>query len=324
MFSSYLIGLREGLEAALIVAILVAYLVRTDNRHALSRLWLGVGIAVGLSVALGLAMTFVSEELGDKAAEAFAGITSVLAVGLITWMIFWMALNARHIKSHLHGRLDEALATSTVAVAMVAFFAVIREGLETAIFLWAGIRASGDGTASVVGALLGLATAVVLGVLMYQGAVRLNLAALFTWTGALLVLVAGGILRYAVHEFQEVGWLPGEGSVAIDVSGTFPPDGVVATLVRGLLSLSPTMTWLEVIVWVAYVVPTLIAFALVLRRRQAPRPVGATPAPQSSGPVDDHAGADRNRVEESGGHGQVSDTDTAVRSMEVPVSREVR
>jgi high-affinity iron transporter len=198
-------------------------------------------------------------------------------------MIFWMAVNARTIKAHLHGELDRALQTSTVAVAMVAFFAVIREGLETAIFLWAGIRASGDGAASVTGALLGLATAVVLGFLMYKGAVRLNLSALFTWTGALLVIVAGGILRYAVHEFQEVGWLPGEDSIAIDVSGTFPPDGVVATLVRGLLSLAPTMTWLEVVAWLLYVVPTMIAFVWVIRRRNA-RPAATAATPQQ--PVD--------------------------------------
>lgn len=283
MFSSFLIGLREGLEAALIVAILVAYLVRTSNGHALSRLWMGVGAAVGLSVLLGLGLTFVEEELSEEAAEIFAGVTSLLAVGLITWMIFWMAVNARTIKAHLHGELDRALQTSTVAVAMVAFFAVIREGLETAIFLWAGIRASGDGAASVTGALLGLATAVVLGFLMYKGAVRLNLSALFTWTGALLVIVAGGILRYAVHEFQEVGWLPGEDSIAIDVSGTFPPDGVVATLVRGLLSLAPTMTWLEVVAWLLYVVPTMIAFVWVIRRRNA-RPAATAATPQQ--PVD--------------------------------------
>lgn len=272
MFSSFLIGLREGLEAALIVAILIAYLVRTGNQHALSRLWTGVGVAIGLSVLLGLSLTFVEEELSEGAAEAFAGITSLLAVVLITWMIFWMAVNARTIKAHLHGELDRALQTSAIAVAMVAFFAVIREGLETAIFLWAGIRASGDGTASVLGALLGLGVAVFLGFLMYKGAVRLNLTALFTWTGALLVIVAGGILRYAVHEFQEVGWLPGEDNIAIDVSATFPPDGVVATLVRGLVSLSPTMSWLEVIVWLLYVVPTLIAFFWVISRR------GSSPA----------------------------------------------
>lgn len=276
MFPSFLIGLREGLEAALIVAILVAYLVRTSNGHALSRLWMGVGAAVGLSVGLGLAMTFVSEELSEEAAEAFAGITSLLAVGLITWMIFWMATNARHIKTHLHGELDRALTTSTVAVAMVAFFAVIREGLETAVFLWAGIRSSGEATTAVIGALIGLATAVLLGFLMYRGAVRLNLTALFTWTGALLVIVAGGILRYAVHEFQELGWLPGEDTIAFDVTSTFPADGVVATLVRGLFSITPSMTWLEVAAWLVYVIPTLIAFFWVIGRRDAAAP--AAPA----------------------------------------------
>ncbi len=286
MFPSFLIGLREGLEAALIVAILVAYLVKTSNGHALRRLWIGVGAAIALSVGLGLALTFVSEELSEEAAEAFAGITSLLAVALITWMIFWMATNARHIKAHLHGEMDRALQTSTVAVAMVAFLAVIREGLETAIFLWAGIRSSGEATTAVIGAILGLATAVVLGFLMYRGAVRLNLTALFTWTGALLVIVAGGILRYAVHEFQELGWLPGEDNVAFDLTSTFPADGVIATFARGLLSITPKMTWLEVAVWLAYVIPTLVAFFWVISRRPSPG------TPESSGAAAPDAVAD--------------------------------
>lgn len=286
MFPSFLIGLREGLEAALIVAILVAYLVKTSNGHALQRLWIGVGAAIVLSVGLGLALTFVSEELSEEAAEAFAGITSLLAVALITWMIFWMATNARHIKAHLHGEMDRALETSTVAVAMVAFLAVIREGLETAIFLWAGIRSSGEATTAVIGAILGLAAAVVLGFLMYRGAVRLNLTALFTWTGALLVIVAGGILRYAVHEFQELGWLPGEDNVAFDLTSAFPADGVIATFARGLLSITPKMTWLEVAVWLAYVIPTLAAFFWVISRRSSPR------APEPSGAAAPDAVAD--------------------------------
>lgn len=278
MFSSFLIGLREGLEAALIVAILVAYLVRTSNGHALSRMWLGVGAAVGLSILLGLGLTFVEDSLTDQTAKVFAGVTSLLAVGLITWMIFWMALNARTIKAHLHGEMDRALKTSTLAVAMVAFFAVVREGLETAIFLWVGIRASGDALSSVVGALIGLATAVILGFFMYKGAVRLNLTALFTWTGALLVIVAGGILRYAVHEFQEVGWLPGMDNTAIDISGTISPDGVAGTLLRGLLSLSPTMSWLEVIAWLLFVIPVLIAFFIVVGRKNTRPTAASTPA----------------------------------------------
>lgn len=278
MFSSFLIGLREGLEAALIVAILVAYLVRTSNGHALSRMWLGVGAAVGLSILLGLGLTFVEDSLTDQTAKVFAGVTSLLAVGLITWMIFWMAVNARTIKAHLHGEMDRALKTSTLAVAMVAFFAVVREGLETAIFLWVGIRASGDALSSVVGALIGLATAVILGFFMYKGAVRLNLTALFTWTGALLVIVAGGILRYAVHEFQEVGWLPGMDNTAIDISGTISPDGVAGTLLRGLLSLSPTMSWLEVIAWLLFVIPVLIAFFIVVGRKNTRPTAASTPA----------------------------------------------
>lgn len=267
MFSNYLIGLREGLEAALIVAILVAYLVRTGNGWALHRVWIGVGAAVGLSIALGAVLVAVDESLSESAAEAFAGTMSLLAVALITWMVFWMATRARGIKGHLHGEVDRALARSSVAVAFVAFVAVAREGLETALFLWAGIRSTDAAVGSLLGALLGLATAVVIGILVYRGAVRLNMGLLFTWTGAALVVVAGGVLRYAVHEFQELGWLPGEENVAIDVSGTFAPDGVIATLVRGLLNLTPTMTWLEVVAWVAYVVPTLALFFWVIRRR---------------------------------------------------------
>ena len=277
MFSNYLIGLREGLEAALIVAILIAYLVRTGNGHAVSRVWIGVGAAIGLSIALGAVLVFVDESLSERAAEAFAGFMSLLAVGLITWMVFWMATRARGIKAHLHGEVDRALETSVVAVSFVAFVAVAREGLETALFLWAGIRATEEALVSVTGAVLGLATAVVIGILVYRGAVRLNMGRLFTWTGAALVVVAGGVLRYAVHEFQELGWLPGEDNIAIDVSATFAPDGVVATLVRGLVNLKPVMTWLEVVVWVAYVVPTLILFFWVIRRRDNQTP-GAAPA----------------------------------------------
>ena len=137
-----------------------------------------------------------------------------------------------------------------------------------------------------IGAILGLATAVVLGFLMYRGAVRLNLTALFTWTGALLVIVAGGILRYAVHEFQELGWLPGEDNVAFDLTSTFPADGVIATFARGLLSITPKMTWLEVAVWLAYVIPTLVAFFWVISRRPSPR------TPESSGAAAPEAVAD--------------------------------
>ncbi len=269
MLSTYLIGLREGFEAALIVAILLAYLVRTGNAWGVRRIWIGVGAAVALSVVVAGVLVVVDESLSESAAEAFAGIMSLVAVGLITWMVFWMATRARFIRQHLHGELDKALASGAAALAFVAFVAVAREGVETALFLWAGARANDGASTAVIGALLGLATAVVLGVLVYRGVVRLDMGKLFMWTGAALVIVAGGVLRYAVHEFQELGWLPGEDSIAFDVSGTFAPDGVIASLVRGALNITPTMTWLEVIVWLAYVVPTLIAFFAVINRRNA-------------------------------------------------------
>jgi high-affinity iron transporter len=268
MFANYLIGLREGFEAALIVAILVAYLVRSGDRRAVRLAWLGVGVAVAVSVAVGLLLTLIDEALSEQAATAFAGAMSLVAVGLITWMVFWMAARAKGIKQHLHGEMDRALAASGVAIAAVAFAAVTREGVETALFLWAGIRSSGSTATPVLGAVLGLATAVLLGVLMYRGAIRLNMARLFTWTGAALIVVAGGVLRYAVAEFQELGWLPGEDSTAFDLSGVIAPDGVVGTIIRGTVNLTPTMNWLEVFVWLLYVVPTLVIFFSVISRRR--------------------------------------------------------
>lgn len=282
VFANYLIGLREGFEAALIVAILASYLVRTGNGHAMRHVWQGVAAAIGLSVLLGVVLVAIDESLGETIEPAFAGIMSLAAVVLITWMVFWMAKRARGISAHLKGEVDKALETSAIAVAGVAFVAVMREGAETALFLWAGINSAGSTAAPLIGALLGLATAVVLGVIVYRGAVKLNMSKLFMWTGALLIIVAGGVLRYAVHEFQEIGWLPGEDNIAFDLSSTFAPDGVIATLVRGILNLTPTMTWLEVIAWVLYVVPTLILFFRVIAKGHRPASAAAEAAAASS------------------------------------------
>lgn len=282
MLANYLIGLREGLEAALIVAILVAYLVKLDRREVLPRLWAGVGAAAGVSVLAALLLQFVSESLSERAAEAFAGIMSLLAVALITWMIFWMAQHARQLRSHLHGEVDRSLEAGTWTLAIVAFLAVVREGLETALFLWTGITSVGGAGTAVSGALLGLVTAVLIGFVVYRGMVRLNLSRLFTWTGAALVIVAAGILTYAVHEFQELGWLPGEDATAFDVSATIAPDGFVGTVLRGAVNFRPVTNWLEVAVWLAYVVPTMGLYLRVVNRR--PRPA-AVAAEQAKAPV---------------------------------------
>lgn len=281
MLANYLIGLREGLEAALIVAILVAYLVKLDRREVLPRLWAGVGAAAGVSVLAALLLQFVSESLSERAAEAFAGIMSLLAVALITWMIFWMAQHARQLRSHLHGEVDRSLEAGTWTLAIVAFLAVVREGLETALFLWTGITSVGGAGTAVSGALLGLVTAVLIGFVVYRGMVRLNLSRLFTWTGAALVIVAAGILTYAVHEFQELGWLPGEDAIAFDVSATIAPDSFVGTVLRGAVNFRPVTNWLEVAVWLAYVVPTMGLYLRVVNRRPKPAAVAAEQAKAS-------------------------------------------
>ena len=278
MFANFLIGLREGLEAALVVAILVAYLVRIDQRQLLPKLWFGVGAALALSIGAGAALTFTSATLSDAGEELFAGLTSLAAVGLITWMIFWMARNARAIKAHLHGSVDKAVMRSGWALAVVAFFAVLREGLETALFLWAGMQSSGETVEPVIGGLLGIGVAVAIGYLLYAGALRLDLQKLFFWTGILLVVIAAGVLRYAVHELQEVGVLPGVDEYVIDVTGTLAPDSVIATFIRALFNITPAMTALEIIAWAGYIAIVMPLFVRTVRR-SGPRPSVAAPAP---------------------------------------------
>ncbi|WP_103544484.1 iron uptake transporter permease EfeU [Streptomyces sp. SM1] len=261
MFSNYLIGLREGLEASLVVCILIAYLVKTGRRDALKPVWAGIGVAVALALGFGCALEFGSQELTFEAQEALGGSLSILAVCLVTWMVFWMRRTARHLKAELHGKLDAALAMGTGALVLTAFLAVGREGLETALFVWASVHAAGDGSPRpLIGVALGLATAVLLGWLFYRGALRIDLARFFTWTGALLVVVAAGVLAYGVHDLQEADWLPGLTSLAFDVSGTVPPDSWYGTLLKGVFNFQPDPTVLQVTVWLLYLVPTLALF----------------------------------------------------------------
>ncbi|MFH8450113.1 iron uptake transporter permease EfeU [Streptomyces fungicidicus] len=261
MFSNYLIGLREGLEAGLVVCILIAYLVKTGRRDALKPVWTGIGVAVALALGFGCALEFGSQELTFEAQEALGGSLSILAVCLVTWMVFWMRRAARHLRAELHGKLDAALAMGTGALVVTAFLAVGREGLETALFVWASVHAAGDGSPRpLIGVALGLATAVLLAWLFYRGALRINLARFFTWTGGLLVVVAAGVLAYGVHDLQEADWLPGLTNLAFDVSGTVPPDSWYGTLLKGVFNFQPDPTVLQVTVWLLYLVPALALF----------------------------------------------------------------
>ena len=273
MLANYLIGLREGLEAALVVSILVAYLVKTDRRHLLPRIWLGVGIAVAVALGFGFALFYGPRGLTFEAQEAIGGILSIVAVVLVTWMIFWMARAARSLSGELRGQIDTAAEGSWWALVLVAVLAVGREGLETALFLWSATEAvTRDSDATwqpLVGAALGIATAVVLGYLLYRGAIRINLSTFFTWTGAFLILVAGGVLSYGVHDLQEAGILPGLYTLAWDVSDTIDPSTWYATLLKGVFNFSPATTVLEATVWVLYVVPVMFLFLRGARRRSA-------------------------------------------------------
>ncbi|MGW3986434.1 iron uptake transporter permease EfeU [Streptomyces sp. NPDC004830] len=271
MFSNYLIGLREGLEASLVVCILIAYLVKTGRRDALKPIWAGIGVAVALALGFGCALEFGSQELTFQAQEALGGSLSILAVGLVTWMVFWMRRTARHLKSELHGRLDAALAMGTGALVATAFLAVGREGLETALFVWASVHAASDGTPKpLLGVALGLLTAVLLGWLFYRGALRINLAKFFTYTGGMLVVVAAGVLAYGLHDLQEADFLPGLTDKAFDISGTIPPDSWYGTLLKGVFNFQPDPTTLQVAAWLLYLIPTLALFLAPARATEEP------------------------------------------------------
>ncbi len=280
MIGNYLIGLREGLEAALIVSILVAYLVKTDRRHLLPRIWTGVAVAVVLSIGVGALLTFGTRTLTFEAQEAIGGTLSIVAVGLVTWMIFWMAANARHLKGELHSKVDQAAEAGVWAITLVAFLAVAREGIETALFIWAAARSADQGSAPLVGALLGIATAVALGWLIYRGALKLNLATFFKWTGAALIIVAAGVLAYGIHDLQEAGILPGLNTLAFDVSSVIAPSTWYATLLKGTINFTPATTVLSAIGWLLYVG---IVMPLFIRKVRAPKRVATqAPVPQES------------------------------------------
>lgn len=275
MLGNYLIGLREGLEAALVVSILVAYLVKTGRRGRLPAVWAGVGFAVVLSLGFGALLSFTSSTMSFEAQEAFGGVMSILAVGFVTWMIFWMRRTARSLKAELQGRVDAALAAGSLGLALAAAIAVGREGLETSLFLWTAVQATGRTAIPLTGAALGIGTAVALAWLLYRRAVALNLARFFTWTGAALVVVAAGVLSYGVHDLQEAGWLPGADAMAFNVSAAVPPDSWYGAVLKGVFNFSPASTWLEVVAWLSYLVPVMVAVLAPARSvRPAPAPVG--------------------------------------------------
>jgi len=282
VLANFLIGLREGLEAALVVGILVAYVIKIDRRDVLPRIWTGVAIAVAISLSTGAILTFGAYGLSFEAQELIGGGLSIIATGFVTWMIFWMLRAARGLTKELRGEVDSHLAGAGWGLVLVAFLAVGREGIETALFIWAAVRASGSTVLPLAGAGLGILVAVVLGYLIYRGVVRINLSKFFTYTGVFLIVVAGGVLAYGVHDLQEAGVLPGLHALAFDVSAAVPPSSWYGTLLKGIFNFSPATTWLEAITWLAYV-GTVLTIFLVSVRRHAAASEPIAPLPQTQG-----------------------------------------
>jgi high-affinity iron transporter len=274
VLANFLIGLREGLEASLIVGILIAFAVKADRRDLIGRIWTGVGAAIAVSLGTGAAIFFVLSESGDAIQPIIVGSMSILAAVLLTWMIFWMAKTARNLKGSLEGSMQEGLSKGGLAIAVIAFSAVVREGVETALFIWASMNSTGDGLPALGTAFVGIAVAVILGWVIYRGLLRINLGIFFQWTSVILIIVAAGIMAYGVHEFQEVGFLPA-GAPVYDATAWLGKETIIGSLLYGLFSYRANPSLLELITWALYLVPTLTIFVTSTRRANNRRTVAA-------------------------------------------------
>jgi len=274
---TFVIGLREGIEASLIVGIIAAFLIQRDERRALRPMWVGVGVAIGLCVAVAVVLRLIGESLPFRQRELMEGILSLLAVAGVTYMVVWMRRHARELKRQLEDHAAHALLVgSTLALVGMAFFAVLREGLETAIFMLAAFQSSSDPLATGLGAVLGVAVAIGLGYAIYRGGVRLNLSRFFRVTGFVLVLVAAGLLSTAVHGFAEAGVISVGQQTAFSMSWLVGPGSVRESLITGMLGLRAAPTVAEVFVYLAYAIPMSLYVLWPQRpHRAAPVPAAA-------------------------------------------------
>jgi high-affinity iron transporter len=290
VLATFVIGLREGLEAALIVGIIAAFLGQQGRRDALRQVWIGTGAAVLICVGVAVGLQVFSSELPQRQQEGLETVVGALAVGMVTYMIVFMRRNARSLKGNLQGAAASALASgSSRALVAMAFLAVLREGFETAVFLLATFDASGNATTSWLGAVIGILLAAGVGYGIYRGGVRLNLARFFRVTGLVLVLVAAGLVMTALHTANEAGWLTFGQAQAFDLSWLVRPGTPVSALLTGVLGIQPFPAWIEVVAWLFYLIPMMIIVAWPAGRRPggeraapaSPPQPAAAPAPSS-------------------------------------------
>ncbi|HEX3218950.1 MAG TPA: iron uptake transporter permease EfeU [Candidatus Limnocylindria bacterium] len=283
-----LTGLREGVEAALIVSIVLAYLAKTGNQRYFGRIWTGTAAAIAVSAVIGVILWITVREFQQPAEQVFEGLTMLLAAAVVTWMLFWMRRTSANIKGTLHAGIDRALTEGGAwALSLLAFTAVIREGIETALFLLgqATAAAEADQTAAgtLLGALIGLLLAAALGYGFYRGARVINLQRFFRWTGVALIFIAAGLLSHAVHEFAEIGVIGFGTGTAYDISSVLPHEGtdmrgVIGQLLRALFGYSANPEWITLGAWLAYVGVVLALYLRPVKRPQ-PEPItGSQPA----------------------------------------------
>jgi high-affinity iron transporter len=264
LFGSGLIGLREGLEAGIVVMVLVAFLVKSGRRDALKWVWTGVAAALVMTIGVFLAIQFGAYTIKDLAAEAVAGVASLVAVVIVTSMVLWMRTAAASLSGELRAGMSKALEAGAGAAVALAFLAVGREGFETALFMVG--YAEADTAWPLVGLLTGVSVAAAIAWGMYAGAVRINLSKFFTYTGVFLIVVAAGILTYGIGALQTVGWLPGAASRAIDISSWLNWSSWYGEIIQGVFNITPTPTVLQLACWLAYLA---IVLTLFLRPRGA-------------------------------------------------------
>lgn len=274
---TFVIGLREGLEAALIVGIIAAFLGKQGRRDALRQVWIGVAAAIVLCLGIGIGLEVLSQQLPQRQQEMLETVVGALAVIMVTYMIVWMKRHSRELKGGLEASAAAALARgSALGLVAMAFLSVLREGFETAVFLVATFQASQSATLGALGALVGIVVAVGVGYGIYRGGVRLNLSRFFRATGVVLVLVAAGLVMTALHTGHEAGWVTFGQQQAVDLTWLVMPGTPLAAVLTGMLGLQPQPVLVEAIGWLVYAVPMLIYVAWPQRRRPQPP---AAPAP---------------------------------------------
>lgn len=274
MLATYLLSLREGLEAALIIGIVLGAVSKIRRTDLVPTVWLGTLSAIGVSILTAIVLTTFGMSLEDPGEAIFEGITMLIAAGILTWMIFWMSKQARFLKKEIEAGMDKAASAGKSAVFWLAFIAVVREGIELALFITAAFFAGSRGGVSsdivqtLVGTILGLGTAALLSWTLFATTVRLDLRRFFQVTGFLLILFAAGLVAHGVHEFNEVGWIPSVIEHVWNLDSVISEESLVGQLLQTLFGYNSSPSLTELIAYVVYIV--VVAF--LWRREYAPVP----------------------------------------------------